>query len=134
VEEEMDPAELRYTSDHEWVSKPEEGVCTVGISDYAQQELGDIVYVEFPDTPMVVAQGESCATLESVKAASDVYAPLGGIIQDVNTDLEDNPSLLNAAPMGEGWIFKMKVDSESDWEELMDSSAYESFLEQEGGS
>ncbi|MBT3784566.1 glycine cleavage system protein GcvH [bacterium] len=126
----MDATQFRYTSDHEWVSQPVDGICTVGISDYAQQELGDIVYVEFPDPPQIVAQGESCATLESVKAASDIYAPISGIIQEINSDLEDNPQLLNQSPCSEGWIFKLKVDEESDIESLMDHAAYLAFLEQ----
>jgi len=127
----MDAEELKYTKDHEWISPPSEGICTVGISDYAQQQLGDIVYVEFPDPPQVVSQGESCATLESVKAASDIYAPINGIIQEVNTDLEDNPQLLNQSPFEEGWIYKIKVEQESDLEDLMDFAAYQAFLEQE---
>lgn len=126
----MNAEDLRYTRDHEWISYPEGGVSKVGISDYAQQQLGDIVYVEFPDPPQEVSQGESCATLESVKAASDIYAPVSGIIQEVNSDLEDNPQLLNQSPLDEGWIYKIKVEQESDLDELMDYEAYQAFLDE----
>ena len=128
----MKPEDLRYTKDHEWVSAPVDGVCRVGISDFAQQELGDIVFVEFPDPPQVIQKGETAVTIESVKAASDAYAPMGGIISAINTDVENSPQLVNETPYNEGWLFEIKPDSPEKWEDLMDFSNYEEFLASSG--
>ncbi len=125
----MKPGDLRYTRDHEWVSPPKDGVCRVGISDFAQQELGDIVFVEFPDPPQVVQQGETAVTIESVKAATDAYAPMGGVLSSVNSDVEDSPQMVNEDPYVQGWLFEIKPDSPEDWEKLMDYSEYQEFLE-----
>ncbi len=103
------PAELKYTKSHEWVSDNENGTVTVGITDHAQALLGDLVFVELPETGKTLEAEEPCAVVESVKAASDIYAPLAGEIVAVNEKLEDEPELINSDPYGEGWIFKMKL-------------------------
>jgi len=126
----MDEKSLRFTKDHEWISMPVEGVCTIGISEHAQSELGDIVYVELPEPPTDLSKGDSAATVESVKAASDVYAPVAGIVRGVNEDLEDNPSLLNESPYENGWLFTLEVEDEGDLEELMDFDSYQVYLQE----
>jgi glycine cleavage system H protein len=120
--------ELRFTKDHEWV-RLEGDVATVGITDHAQQALGDLVFVELPDAGREVTAGEACAVVESVKAASDVYAPLAGRIVEVNQAIIDNPSLVNAEPQDGGWFFRMDLPDASAVAELMDETAYAAFLE-----
>jgi glycine cleavage system H protein len=121
-------SELRFTKDHEWV-RLEGDIATVGITDHAQNALGDVVFVELPDAGREVAEGEACAVVESVKAASDVYAPLAGRIVETNGALADNPGLINAEPTGEGWFFRMAgVDAEA-LAGLMDEDAYAAFVE-----
>ncbi len=117
------PAELRYTESHEWVRANDDGTVTVGITDHAQHLLGDLVFVEIPEVGRVVTAAESCAVVESVKAASDVYSPLDGVIVEVNEALADNPELINQDPYGEGWIFRIKTASTLD--ALLDAAAYE---------
>ena len=126
----MNEKTFRFTKDHEWISIPEGGISKVGISNHAQAELGDIVYIELPEPPTDLTKGDSAATVESVKAASDVYAPVGGIIQEVNEDLEDNPSILNESPYQNGWLFSIKVEDESEIQNLMDYDAYQAYLEE----
>ena len=126
----MNEKTLRFTKDHEWISPPEGGVARVGISDHAQSELGDIVYIELPEPPTDLTKGDSAATVESVKAASDVYAPVAGIVQEVNDDLEDNPSLLNESPYLQGWLFSIKLEDESELQSLMDYDSYQAYLEE----
>jgi len=121
-------SELRFTKDHEWV-RFDGDVATVGITDHAQTALGDVVFVELPEVGRVVSAGEACAVVESVKAASDVYAPLAGRIVEVNTALADNPGLVNAEPTGEGWFFRIEPANPSEAEALMDETAYAAFLE-----
>ncbi len=117
------PAELRYTESHEWVRANDDGTITVGITDHAQHLLGDLVFVEIPEVGRAVAAAESCAVVESVKAASDVYSPLDGVIVEVNEALADNPELINEDPYGEGWIFRLKTVAALDG--LLDARAYE---------
>ena len=119
---------MKFTEDHEWVSvKGSEA--TVGITDYAQKQLGDIVFVEGPKLGSPVKSGDEAGVVESVKAASEIYTPISGTILIVNKDLEDNPSLLNSAPETDGWIFKLTDINPEDLNNLMDLSSYETFLE-----
>ena len=123
----MDYKQFLYTKEHEWV-KVEDGIATIGISDYAQKELGDVVYVELPPVGDSYEQGDACSNIESVKAVSDIYAPLTGEITGVNEALEDAPEDLNKDPYGAGWIFKMKVEDEAQLAEMMNYEAYEEYL------
>ena len=121
------PQELQYTRSHEWV-RTEGDTATVGITDYAQDELGDIVFVELPDVGATFDAGDSFGTVESVKAVSDLYAPIGGEVVEVNEALDDNPEKINEDPYGEGWIIRLRVSDEGD---LLSASEYEQFLEEE---
>jgi glycine cleavage system H protein len=125
------PAELRYASTHEWVRPEGNGVFTVGISDHAQALLGDMVFIELPDVGAEVGSGDDIAVAESVKAASDVYAPISGEILEVNEDLDDSPELVNSDPYGEGWLFKIKAENPEDVQALFDAAAYAGNLEEE---
>jgi glycine cleavage system H protein len=122
-------AETRYTSDHEWVRLEDDGTLTIGITDHAQESLGDIVFIELPQPAREVAEGESCATVESTKAASDVYAPVAGRISEVNEAIVEDPGLINRDPMGEGWFWRMEPGDEDNFDELMDEEAYQALLE-----
>ncbi len=122
-------AEIRFTKDHEWVRLEEDGTATVGITDHAQEALGDIVFVELPATDRTVAEGESVAVVESVKAASDIYAPLAGKVSETNELLTEDPSLVNRDPEDEAWFFRMELDDAEAFEALMDADAYKQFLE-----
>ncbi|MCB1920584.1 MAG: glycine cleavage system protein GcvH [Candidatus Competibacteraceae bacterium] len=117
------PSELRYTETHEWVRSQEDGIVTVGITDHAQHLLGDLVFVELPEAGRVVTAAEGCAVVESVKAASDVYSPVDGVIVEVNELLADNPELINEDPYEEGWILRIKTSA--NLEGLLDAAAYE---------
>ncbi|NVJ67872.1 MAG: glycine cleavage system protein GcvH [Gammaproteobacteria bacterium] len=117
------PAELKYVSSHEWIRHEGDGVVTVGITDHAQELLGDVVFVEAPETDEEVAAEDEIAVVESVKAASDIYAPIAGTIIAVNEELEDSPELVNSDPYGDGWMFKMQID-ESDLDGLMSAEEY----------
>lgn len=119
----MIPAELRYTESHEWVRANDDGTVTVGITDHAQHLLGDLVFVEIPEIGRVVTAAEGCAVVESVKAASDIYSPVDGIVIAVNDALADNPELINEDPYGEGWILRIETTTVLD--DLLDASAYE---------
>ncbi|MDX1443588.1 MAG: glycine cleavage system protein GcvH [Gammaproteobacteria bacterium] len=125
------PAELRYTKSHEWVRKEDDGSVTIGISDHAQAALGDLVFVEAPESGDSVNSGDAVAVVESVKAASDVYAPVAGEIVAGNDGLADAPEAVNEDPYGEGWIFKMKPENMDDVDALMDAEAYKKVLEDE---
>ncbi len=125
------PADLRYASTHEWVRPEGGGVFTIGISDHAQQLLGDMVFVELPDVGAHVGTGDDIAVAESVKAASDVYAPISGEILAANADLEDAPELVNSDPYGEGWLFKIRAEDPKEVEGLLDAEAYEGNIENE---
>ncbi|HTR16959.1 MAG TPA: glycine cleavage system protein GcvH, partial [Acetobacteraceae bacterium] len=102
-------AETRYSRDHEWVRLEDDGTATIGITDHAQEALGDIVFVELPELDREVAESEACAVVESVKAASDVYAPLPGKITEVNEAIVEDPAIVNSDPAGEGWFFRMEL-------------------------
>jgi glycine cleavage system H protein len=117
------PTDLRYTETHEWVRTNDDGTVSVGITDHAQHLLGDLVFVEIPEAGRTVTAAESCAVVESVKAASDVYSPLDGVIVEVNEALADSPELINQDPYGAGWIFRLKTTTTPD--NLLDARAYE---------
>ena len=119
---------LRYTTDHEWV-RVEGDSAVVGISDYAQEQLGDVVFVELPDVGTSFAQNDDAAVVESVKAASEIYAPIGGKILEVNDSLVDAPETLNSDPTGDGWMFKISIADASEVDALMDEAAYKTFVE-----
>ena len=112
-----------FTEDHEWI-RVEGGVATVGITDYAQEQLGDLVFVELPEIGKTLAKGDTAVVVESVKAASDVYAPVDGEIVDANAALSSNPALVNSATTGEGWLWKMKLADESQLSGLLDEAGY----------
>jgi glycine cleavage system H protein len=122
-------AETRYTTDHEWVRLEEDGTLTIGITDHAQEALGDIVFVELPVVDREVAEGESCATVESTKAANDVFAPVAGRIAEINEAIIDDPGLINRDPQGEGWFWRMEPADDDNFEALMDEEAYQALLE-----
>jgi glycine cleavage system H protein len=119
---------VKYTEDHEWVRRDGD-TCTVGITDYAQAQLGDVVYVELPAVGKMVEKGKEAAVVESVKAASEVYAPLSGEIVAVNEALPDEPAKINADPTGEGWFFKLRLSNPQEFDGLMDGAKYKSFVE-----
>ena len=121
-------SDTRYSKDHEWVRLDGDFV-TVGITDHAQEQLGELVFVELPEPERQVAAGEACAVVESVKAASDVYAPLAGRIAEINETIVEDPEIVNNDAEGEGWFFKMELDDAASFEELMDREAYDEFLE-----
>ena len=116
-----------FTEDHEWIELDGE-IATVGISEYAQSQLGDIVFVEVPEEGKTVSKGDDAAVVESVKAASDVYAPVSGVVIEGNPALEDNPALVNEDPEGDGWFFKMTLSDPSELDGLMNESAYADFV------
>ncbi|MYK27239.1 MAG: glycine cleavage system protein GcvH [Gammaproteobacteria bacterium] len=117
------PDDLRYASTHEW-ARLDDGSVVVGISDYAQDALGDVVYVELPEVGQEVQAGEEIAVVESVKAASDIYAPVGGVVEAVNEALDDSPEIVNQDPYGDGWFFQIAPDDESQLEDLLNAEAY----------
>lgn len=121
---------IKYSEDHEWISL-EGDIATVGITTFAQEQLGDIVFVELPDVGREIEPGEDVAVVESVKAASEIYAPLTGEVTAVNGDLEDAPATANTDPMGDGWFFKMKLSDPSEFEALMTADAYTTFCEEQ---
>jgi len=125
------PDDLRYALSHEWVRVDDDGVATVGISDHAQDALGDIVFVELPEPGTTVNARDEVAVVESVKAASDIYAPLSGEIVAVNDKLVDAPETVNSGPYDDGWFFKIKLKDEAELAELMDAEAYAEHLENE---
>jgi len=120
------PSDLKYTKNDEWL-KLEGDTATIGISDYAQDALNDIVYVEFPDVGAAFKQGATFGVVESVKAASDIFMPIGGTITDVNKSLEDSPETINTDPYGKGWLIKIKVADAAEANGLMDATAYIEF-------
>jgi glycine cleavage system H protein len=122
------PDDRRYTPSHEWVQQQADGSVVVGITDHAQHALGDLVFAETPETGRTVAAGEACAVVESVKAASDVYAPLAGTVLEGNSGLADAPEKINTDPYGEGWLWKLKPAALKDLESLLDAGGYEKFL------
>jgi glycine cleavage system H protein len=123
----MDLKDFRFTKEHEWI-KADGDIAVVGITDYAQKELGDVVYVELPTVGDSFGRGDACSNIESVKAVSDIYAPLSGEIVEVNEALENKPEQINMDPYGEGWIFKVKIENDAEVEELMNVEAYDEYL------
>jgi glycine cleavage system H protein len=121
------PENFRYTKEHEWVSV-EGGIATIGITDHAQQELGDIVYVELPSEGKPLAKGDSFGSVESVKAVSDVYAPLSGTVTAANTALNDAPELLNQDPHGDAWLIKIELADAAEFENLLSAADYEAYV------
>lgn len=117
------PAELKYLSTHEWVLI-EDNIATVGVSDHAQELLGDLVYVELPEEGSSVSAGDSVGVIESVKAASDTYAPVTGEVVEVNGELEDSPERINSDPYGDGWMYKIQMEDAEEVSDLLDSNAY----------
>ena len=125
------PQELRYATTHEWARLEEDGTVTVGISDHAQDALGDVVYVEHPEPGQQVSAGEEAGVVESVKAASDIFSPVGGSVIGVNSVLDDAPETVNQDPFGDGWFFKVQPDDVAELEELLDADAYSEACENE---
>ena len=126
------PSELRYASSHEWIRLEDDGTAYVGITEHAQEAMGDLVYVELPEADAALAAGDEAGVVESVKAASDIYAPVAGEVIGVNEKLEDEPELVNSDPYGDGWLFKLKVSDASELEKLLDADAYAAQLDAEG--
>jgi glycine cleavage system H protein len=123
------PDDLRYTTSHEWVKDNGDGTVTVGITDHAQDALGDLVYVELPAAGKTVAANEACAVVESVKAASDIYSPLAGEVIETNAALGDAPETVNQAPYGDGWLFKLRVADAAAAGGLLDAAGYQKVLD-----
>jgi glycine cleavage system H protein len=125
------PSDLKYASSHEWVRNEGDGTVTVGISEHAQGLLGDMVFVDLPDVGDVFAAGDDCAVAESVKAASDIYAPVAGEIVAINEELEDSPEKVNADPYGDGWLFRIKLEDASELDDRLDAEGYESSIHED---
>ena len=125
------PSDLKYASSHEWVRNDGDGTFTVGISEHAQELLGDMVFVELPEVGDEVDAGEDCAVAESVKAASDIYAPIGGEIVAINEELEDSPETVNNDAYGDGWLFRIKASDESELENLLSAEDYANTIDEE---
>ena len=120
----------RFTKDHEWIQLEDDGVATVGITDYAQDQLGELVYVELPEVDQEFGAGSDAVVIESVKAAGEVKAPVGGSVTAVNEDLVDEPGKVNTDPMGDGWFMKMQVTDPSELDDLMDEDAYKEYTDE----
>ncbi len=125
------PGDLLYTSEHEWLRREEDGSVTIGITDHAQSALGDLVYVELPEVDQELDSGGDMAVVESVKAASDVYAPISGTVVAVNDELSDDPERINADPYGDGWIVQMQPSDAIDESELLSPDDYQALLDEE---
>ena len=125
------PTDLKYATSHEWIRAEGNGVFTVGITEHAQDLLGDMVFVELPEVGDNVAQGDDCAVAESVKAASDIYAPISGEVVAVSDALNDSPELVNSAPYGDGWMFQIKASDESEVAGLLDAAGYKNAIDEE---
>ena len=125
------PADLKYTKSHEWLKLAADGTAVIGITEHAQDQLGDMVYVEVPDAGRNVGAGDACAVVESVKAASDVYAPVAGEVIEGNAALGDTPEAVNQDPYGNGWLLKMKVADKAAVDALMDAAGYAAFVASE---
>lgn len=126
-----DPKDCRYTRDHEWIHLDAEGIATVGVTDFAQQELGDIVYVQMGEPGRALNAGDQLGEIESVKAVAEVYAPVSGEIAEVNPRLAESPELVNSDPMGSGWLARIRPSDPGELDKLMTLEAYEKFLSEE---
>jgi len=124
------PSDLKYISSHEWIRMEDDGNVTIGITDHAQELLGDVVYVELPEVDSEVALEDEIAVVESVKAASDIYAPLSGTIIEINETLEDEPETVNSSPYDDGWMFKMTPSEPSEIDGLMDAESYQNEIDE----
>ncbi len=129
----MIPKDLKYTASHEWVRDNDDGTVTIGITDHAQELLGDLVHLELPEADSEYGLEDAIAVAESVKAASDIYAPVSGTVVEVNEAVLDAPELVNTDAYGEGWLFTIRLDDADELQELMDATAYRSMLEEESG-
>lgn len=125
------PTELRYAKSHEWVRIEEDGSLVVGISDHAQDQLGDVVYVELPEIGQVLSVGDEAGVVESVKAASDVYSPVSGEVIEINPLLEDDPEMINTQPYEDGWFYKLQPSDSVELDDLMNSDSYCEFINSE---
>ena len=123
----INPEQLRYSKEHEWLSAPADGVSTVGITSHAADALGDVVFVQLPEVGATLTAGETCGELESTKSVSDLYSPVSGEVTEVNQDVADDPSLVNSAPFEGGWLFKVKVSDEG--ADLLSAAEYDAFTE-----
>ncbi len=121
---------IKYSEDHEWVDAKEDDLVVIGITDFAQEQLGDLVYVELPEVGDECTRGDNISVIESVKAASDLVAPVSGSIIEVNSRLEDEPEIVTEDSMGEGWFIKVKLSDPAELDELMDEEAYNAFIEE----
>ncbi|MDP3743880.1 MAG: glycine cleavage system protein GcvH [Methylotenera sp.] len=121
-------SKIRYTKEHEWLRIEDDGLVTIGITDFAQQQLGDLVYIQLPEIGKALAQGDEAAVIESVKAASEIKMPVTGTIVEVNTVLNDEPGKVNEDPRGTGWFFKLKMSDPGELNGFMDESAYAAFI------
>ena len=124
------PTELKYAASHEWVRDEGNGEYVVGITEHAQELLGDMVFVDLPEVGSTVSAGDDCAVAESVKAASDIYAPISGEIIAVNGELETSPELVNSEPYGDGWLFRIKASDEAELDDLLDADAYQASIDE----
>lgn len=124
-------SDLRFSEDHEWV-EVDGDIATVGITDFAQQQLGDVVFVELPEVGAQLAQGGEAGVVESVKAASEVYSPLSGEVIEVNEDLEGTPELVNTSPDADGWFFKLRIEDATELDDLMSAADYQKFCRDQG--
>lgn len=125
------PEELRYSKSHEWVRKESDGIFTIGVTDHAQKQLGDIVFIELPDVGSQVDANDEVAVVESVKTASDVYSPLTGELIEINKELRKDPALINRDPYGDGWIYRIRPNNENEVNELLNATDYESLMQEE---
>lgn len=125
------PAELKYAATHEWVRDEGEGIVSIGITDHAQDALGDVVFVELPEMGATLSVGDEAGVVESVKAASDIYAPVSGEVVEVNTVLEDEPETVNNSPYGDGWFYKLRISDPSELEDLLDAEGYQESVDNE---
>lgn len=125
------PTELRYAKSHEWVKDEGDGTATIGITDHAQEMLGDLVFVDIPEVGDVVEAGSDCAVVESVKAASDIYSPLSGEVVAINEALADAPEMINEDAFGEGWIFRVKLSNVTELNGLLDADGYDAMIAEE---
>ena len=123
----MDLKNYKFSKDHEWV-KQEDNIAIIGVSDYAQKEMGDVVYIELPEEGSSFSRGDACSNIESVKAVNDIFTPISGEVIKVNTTLEDSPENVNKDPYGSGWIFKMELTNPDELNDLMDSDKYDEYL------
>ena len=121
-------SDVRFTENHDWVRAEGDDVVTVGITDYAQDQLGDVVFIELPEVGAEVGRGGDAAVIESVKAASEIHAPVSGTVTEVNDALADNPVQVNDDPTGDGWFFKLKMSEPSELDDLLDEDAYDTFI------